>query len=310
MRVEGSWEETAMMEYIAILVFLMAYQCVTASPTDDTSSALLENLFLDIERSLSEMDILIEEGYVEFDLNSLHQMRFGDIDTKLGIDASESGGPIYSVNRSFLNRYIRRFGVSGGEVAFQWRLHWEQASDRHLRLYTIGGADESRRIFLNNISELKRVWGNILLRNTLAYYRDQVYDVVNFEYWVTFSDMRFEFELYTGNDPRMSIINRHIQIKRYAWFAAVRTMLAKKWMLQRSTIAGVQPLVMAALIFPEIGNSQTYLVQLLPSFTILLDADGNIRWMTDLEMIFSRDSRNGRIARLSHGIYTQIQIFW
>lgn len=265
---------------------------------------------LDIEDDLNDLGIQIEEGFVEFDFNEHHRLRLGNMKEEFGTEEPMGSDDIYSVNRSLVNRYIESFGILEHDISLHWRIEWEQSSQRHLQLYTVGGADASNRIFLNNASELKRVWGNIIMSNTLAYYREQFYDIVNIRYWTNWSESHFQCELFAGQDPNMTVINRELGIDRNAWFAAARVLYAHTFTVNGAKLTGLQPMFMAAFIMPEIDTNDDFLIQLLTGINVLFNEDGDVRWMTDLELVLSNNPQNAKIGRLSHGIYTQIQVSW
>ncbi len=264
----------------------------------------------DMKGDINDLGIQIKKGYVEFDISKLNRLRVGNMKKEFGIEERQGGDDILSINRSLLNSYIQSFGILDHDISLQWRTEWESSSDSHLQIYAQGGADASERVFLNNAAEIKRPWGNIVFGNMLAQYREQLYDIINAGYWKEFDSRNLELEFFTGKDPNLSFTNEEIGAPENAWFAAFRILWARQFTWQERLIKGIEPLFMFSFLVPDLGSKDYFIFQLLPGVNVYFDSDGDIRWMTNAELVFAPNSETGLIGRLSHGFFTQIQVNW
>lgn len=261
--------------------------------------------------------IKIDDCWVQFGFKKGSRLRIGNQRKVLGLEGLHGSKKRSTVFPSFINRYIRTFGILEHDPLVRFKSKNKNTSKSlETEYYITAGFDGDVKVFAN--PSLWIEWENGLFGFSDLYtwrWNKKYYPQTNSNISVLslehFPGFWFNsVEVFVGLDPNASDITRRMGEFRKIYFSAAKIATRFKLPLSIGYISGIEPLFSGTYLFNDLKNTDEGYLELIGGINFCFDTKKPVRWMSEFSTVYAHNHVNVLWGRASYRIASQVQLIW
>lgn len=278
------------------------------TPTDNIEA------HFDLHGDMSEPGIELQKALIEFDLKKRGEIRLGRMKKDFGLEDESSRADLLTVRRSYLYTFLESFLALGYDFAFNYA--WDgNKGEKETGARVSIGSDGDVRAFVVLGGSAQRTWGALNLTTMYMHHATDP-ELTNLNlgvagYTTDHGVVNAAYEVAAGKDPNATETTIRLGERRDIFFLGFRTLHAVTFDRTSSPFRAIQPILGTVILLYDLTSPRRARLQLVPGCNFLLNKEGTIRWMNNLELLFAANAPGSPgVTTQSIGVLSQVQLSW
>lgn len=270
----------------------------------------------DIHGDMNDSGLELQKALIEFKTRNSDEFRIGRMKKDFGLEDAHSQQDLLTIKRSYLHSYIESFLALGHDFAFdyQWNQdgsHYDTRTNARISL----GSDGDARAFVLIGAEAERTWGTVTV-SSMYVHHGTVAETTNFNLAIgsfshSIGPLGATYEMAAGKDPNATELTIRMGNRRDIWFTGIRAIHSYRWERDQRFIEAIQPILSVVYLAYDLKAPERARLQLVPGLSFQFDPEGSVRWMNNLESVYSVNPPGRGVLRSQYmAFYSQVQISW
>lgn len=269
----------------------------------------------ELEGDYNLAGVRIGQCWIQFNMGEPARLRIGFNRKILGLEELRGARERITIHRSFVNRFIRSFGLLEYDPVVKLRIK-KEVDRTQMIYYALSGVDGDGHVFGNagvwlEWEKVTAGFSNLYTWYTVRKYRylsNSNIGVLSLEYFV--KQWYSSIEIFTGMDPNATKGNGAMGKPRKVIFCAAKMLMKQAILLKPDFLKHVAPLFSFSWLMNDTYNPEKGFCEFLGGINLHFTAKVPVRFMTNFSVLYAHNYAGVKWGRYNYNASGQFQILW